>query len=264
MSLQFCRWGVNGCMSVFQTEGLVGSIPITCSKIIIMNKCLNCGKEVNNKFCNTSCQNQYKSKQIRLKYEENPNVCQHCNKALSWEQRKNKYCSISCAASANNTNLCCNTTSFVTKWSDEEFITILNSSNNWVELGINLGYNNNLSSNVKKSILNRCKDLKIEWHSDNITTPIKSRTKKDIFTLSKNWQSARSNIRRDAYKNYFKENKNPKCKICGYDKHIEVAHIKAVSEFSDDTLISEINDINNLVGLCPNHHWEYDHGLLKL
>lgn len=89
MSLQICRWGVNGCMSVFQTEGLVGSIPITCSKIIIiMNKCLNCGKEVNNKFCNTSCQNQYKSKQIRLKYEENPNVCQHCNKALSWEQRK--------------------------------------------------------------------------------------------------------------------------------------------------------------------------------
>lgn len=43
-----------------------------------------------------------------------------------------------------------------------------------------------------------------------------------------------------------------------------MAHIKAVSEFSDDTLISEINDINNLVGLCPNHHWEYDHGLLNL
>lgn len=47
---------------------------------------------------------------------------------------------------------------------------------------------------------------------------------------------------------------NPKCKICGYNKHIEVAHIKAVSEFSDSTLISEINDINNLIGLCPNHH----------
>ena len=48
-----------------------------------MNKCLNCGKDVNNKFCNTSCQNQYRSKQIRLKYEENPNVCQHCGKVLS-------------------------------------------------------------------------------------------------------------------------------------------------------------------------------------
>lgn len=64
--------------------------------------------------------------------------------------KENKYCSNSCAISVNNTNLCCNITSFVTKWSDEEFITILNSSNNWVELGTNLGYNNNLSSNVKK------------------------------------------------------------------------------------------------------------------
>lgn len=91
-------------MSVFQTEGLAGSIPVTCSKIIIMNKCLNCGKDVNNKFCNTSCQNQYRSKQIRLKYEENPNVCQHCGKALSWEQRKNKYCSNSCATIVNNIN----------------------------------------------------------------------------------------------------------------------------------------------------------------
>ena len=47
--------------------------------------------------------------------------------------------------------------------------------------------------------------------------------------------------------------------VCGYDKTYEVAHIKAVSEFSDDALISEINDINNLIALCPNHHWEFDH-----
>ena len=37
-----------------------------------------------------------------------------------------------------------------------------------------------------------------------------------------------------------------------------MAHIKAVSDFNDDTLISEINDIDNLIALCPNHHWEYD------
>lgn len=49
----------------------------------------------------------------------------------------------------------------------------------------------------------------------------------------------------------------------GYDKHIEIAHIKAVSDFSDDSLISEINDKNNLVALCPNHHWEFDNGFLK-
>jgi predicted restriction endonuclease len=45
---------------------------------------------------------------------------------------------------------------------------------------------------------------------------------------------------------------------------VEVAHIKAVSNFSEDSLISEINDISNLIGLCPNHHWEYDNGLLDI
>lgn len=27
--------------------------------------------------------------------------------------------------------------------------------------------------------------------------------------------------------------------------------------------MEEINDINNLIGLCPNHHWELDHNLLS-
>ena len=38
----------------------------------------------------------------------------------------------------------------------------------------------------------------------------------------------------------------------------------AVSDFDDSALISEINSKDNLIALCPNHHWEYDHGLLKL
>ena len=52
--------------------------------------------------------------------------------------------------------------------------------------------------------------------------------------------------------------------ICGYSKHYEVAHIKAVADFDDNDLISEINSENNLIALCPNHHWEYDNGLLKI
>lgn len=54
------------------------------------------------------------------------------------------------------------------------------------------------------------------------------------------------------------------CKICGYSKHFEVAHIKPVSEYSEDTLLTTINDISNLVPLCPNCHWEFDRGLLKI
>jgi predicted restriction endonuclease len=28
--------------------------------------------------------------------------------------------------------------------------------------------------------------------------------------------------------------------------------------------LSEVNDLSNLVYLCPNHHWELDNGIIKL
>jgi hypothetical protein len=52
-----------------------------------------------------------------------------------------------------------------------------------------------------------------------------------------------------------------KCCKCGYDKHIEVAHIKPISSFSEDVMISIINSKENIMPLCPNCHWEYDHNL---
>jgi predicted restriction endonuclease len=27
-------------------------------------------------------------------------------------------------------------------------------------------------------------------------------------------------------------------------------------------MVDEINSLTNLVGLCPNHHWEFDNNLL--
>lgn len=53
-----------------------------------------------------------------------------------------------------------------------------------------------------------------------------------------------------------------KCQMCGYP-HIETAHIKPISSFPLTTMLSEINCLENLAALCPNCHWEYDHGLLK-
>lgn len=48
------------------------------------------------------------------------------------------------------------------------------------------------------------------------------------------------------------------CAKCGYDKHVELAHIKAVSEFEDDTPLNVVNSENNVLPLCPNCHWEFD------
>lgn len=91
-----------------------------------------------------------------------------------------------------------------------------------------------------------------------------ARTKGEIFSSRKNWQSARSSIRSHANKVFKLHSTRSSCLECGYSLHIEVAHIKAVKSFNDQELISVINSIDNLIPLCLTHHWEYDNGYLLL
>lgn len=49
------------------------------------------------------------------------------------------------------------------------------------------------------------------------------------------------------------------CCKCGYSVHVDGAHIKAVKSFNGDVPIFEINKPENLVPLCRNCHWEFDH-----
>lgn len=53
------------------------------------------------------------------------------------------------------------------------------------------------------------------------------------------------------------------CFCCGYDRHVEVSHIEPISSYPLSTLISFVNRKENLLLLCPNCHWELDHGLIK-
>lgn len=48
------------------------------------------------------------------------------------------------------------------------------------------------------------------------------------------------------------------CQKCGYEKHTEVCHINPIGSFPLDTKLSVINDLSNLLRLCPNCHWEHD------
>ena len=89
-----------------------------------------------------------------------------------------------------------------------------------------------------------------------------STTKGELFQKRSNWQSARSAIQQHARKVFFASDKPKRCHECGYDRHIEVCHIRDVADFPDTATIGEINDPTNLRSLCPNHHWEFDHGLL--
>lgn len=198
-----------------------------------MNKCLCCKKEVKNKFCDVSCQNKHKLIENETKYNNNPKRCELCNKKIDYKNRINKFCSRSCAAKLNNKN-----------------------------------------SPKRKSKPKQCKNCSTVFESTaslfcnkkckKIKRVVGDRTKGFQFENSKNWQTARTMIRKDACLNFEESLKEKKCNICGYDKHVEIAHIKAVSEFSNDTLISVINHIDNLIALCPNHHWEYDNKLISV
>ena len=54
------------------------------------------------------------------------------------------------------------------------------------------------------------------------------------------------------------------CQVCGYAKHVEYCHIRPLSAFPETTTIQELSGPENIYVLCPNCHWEYDHGLLRV
>lgn len=89
-------------------------------------------------------------------------------------------------------------------------------------------------------------------------------TKRELINNSKSYQIARTKISKNARLIYLNSNKPKYCLICGYNKHIEICHIRAVSDFPDDAFIGEINDPINLMSLCPTHHWEFDNDMLDL
>ena len=85
----------------------------------------------------------------------------------------------------------------------------------------------------------------------------------DMLNRYKQNRDAHAHIRDIARRVYRRSDKPQKCMNCGYDKHYEVCHIDAIESFALDTPMSVVNNIHNLVGLCPNCHWELDNGLLE-
>lgn len=73
-----------------------------------------------------------------------------------------------------------------------------------------------------------------------------------------------NNVRKNARKVMSIQNVEKRCKICSFDFYVEVCHIKPISSFPLDAKISEVNDLTNLVYLCPNHHIMMDRGKLVL
>lgn len=71
-------------------------------------------------------------------------------------------------------------------------------------------------------------------------------------------------IRDNARRVYRKSGRPRSCLVCGYSKHVDICHRRGIATFSPTTLVVDINHLDNLVALCKNHHWEFDHGLLEV
>ena len=63
---------------------------------------------------------------------------------------------------------------------------------------------------------------------------------------------------RSRARSLYRRNGKQTCAVCPYDRHYEVAHVKAISDWNDTSTLAEINSLSNLVALCPTHHWEFD------
>lgn len=130
-------------------------------------------------------------------------------------------------------------------------------------------FNNKMFPKKHKTSKTVCQICQSEILYGRLFCKIHSPRQQDYSTITygKLTQSARYQknaiIRQLARKKYM-SSKQPKiCKNCSYSKHVEICHIKAISEFTNNSFISEINDISNLVALCPNCHWEFDNNFLS-
>ena len=167
------------------------------------------------------------------KYYENPNYCKECNAIIEIGKSKvsiikqKQFCSHSCSAKHSNK------------------IRIRITKNKNVD---------SLSSSERKQVRD---SLYLKTTKEFLFS--KSSKAGDIM-----WQRARACITKHAQRVAQRFNLVEKCKICGYSSHVEVCHIKAVRDFPPEATLEEINSPTNLIGLCPNHHWEFDAGLLSL
>lgn len=157
--------------------------------------------------------------------------CEYCKKITS----NPKYCSRSCAATVNNT----------IHQKRPRVISYCERCGSLVGHGWR----------KRKRFCDTCNQNIKDW--TKIT--LNEHTKR--FANRFQFNAHLRNLSRRVYRN----SDLPKCcSICGYNRHYEVCHKKPVASFDDTATIAEVNHIDNLVALCPNCHWEFDHGLLTL
>ena len=176
---------------------------------------------------------------IIKKYYENPNICKNCKGIIEVKYgqrlsdvRRKKFCSHNCSASYNNKN----------RTNKERIICPQCGGKKHPDGKIcKICYNNNRSIN-EKTLGYYIKGQKY---------------------LTSKCQHIRKHAR-DVIEKSDKEKVCSYCKNHEFDEILEVHHVKSILEFDLNTKIKVINDISNLIWLCPNHHSMCEKGLIRV
>lgn len=151
--------------------------------------------------------------------------CKHCNQITT----NPAFCSRSCAASYNNCKFPKKSKSLKLRFCKHCNISVLG----------------------RRTTCDACNPSYVDWSCLTLA---------ELRAKALYQHSAR--IRQIARNTYRRSDRPKHCIICGYDNHYEVCHKRPIQDFPNNTPIAQINEIDNLVALCPNHHWEFDNGLL--
>lgn len=170
-----------------------------------------------------------------------------CNKEFDVDYKGRKFCSRSCAATYNNTKY----PKRVSKYKDNDNFISFNSYKYKKRCPI---CGESMCQESKTCILCK-KALTVERQYQTLL--------KDV-TYMGNSRIKYSQVRKLARKFLDLWEIPQKCKICGYDLHVQACHLISISEFNVTSRLIDVNGPGNLIYLCPNHHWELDNGYLVL
>lgn len=194
-------------------------------------------KNPNNKFiCSTECIKLSKTTKVQC-------TCKFCGISFmktkgQIEKTKNNFCTRSCAAKFNNQT---------PKRKIQKKCIVCNEI-------------------VQSHKHTRCPEHQKEYLATRFDY-IKELTLQDYWSkksLENLHVSSKNAHIRGLGRTQFKELLLQPCANCGYDKHVELCHIKPVKDFLPTDKIKDVNSPDNVIQLCPNCHWEFDNNLLLL
>jgi hypothetical protein len=189
-----------------------------------MKNCPVCNKESRYIYCSLSCSNTSRLAKNEVRYLKTPKLCKGCESVIPYEKRfDNLFCSSSCSATFNNKKREKKTRRC------KVCVSVL----------------------PKRGRSKSCSSCR----SDGYLQKFGERNVSEFeFRYPRHrYQKIRFHAHRVA-----KSLGLPKVCFCGYSKHVELAHKISIGSFHKSAKLSEINSADNLVYLCPNHHWELD------